>query len=423
MKKLIFSISLFLGLSFGIMAQNSLQSGEYHLFIQGFDWGPHAHKVVIKPKSDADFKSTDFKVIAHRSSDLGPIAAEVSKGERNVLRAYESDYNANPNSKGQFITLILGVAPYDYMGSAIQYFPQSGNKWITYTLEITNEQSGEKWGTEKDRTIPVLDDFDLSGKFTFEKTTLSYASFKPKTENEKSPLLIWLHGGGEGGTDPSIAAIGNKAINYADEEIQSIMEGAYVLVPQAPTFWMNSVEGGYTTGQTNDIYNDALMELIEDYVDSNPGIDKNRVYVGGCSNGGYMSLKLILKRPDYFAAGYISALAYYSEFLTDEQIASIKNVPIWFVQSKDDRVTDPSKTVVPVYERLKKAGAPNVHFSFYDHVVDITNQYGGEDYHYDGHWSWIYLHANECRLDYYGKPVKVNGLPVNIMQWLSLQTK
>jgi predicted peptidase len=186
---------------------------------------------------------------------------------------------------------------------------------------------------------------------------------------------------------------------------------------------MNSVNGGYTRGDTEDIYNKALMELIKSYVKANPGIDANRIYVGGCSNGGYMSLKLILNHPDYFAAGYISALAYSSEFITDQQIQGIKNVPIWFVQSKDDQVTDPQITVVPVYNRLKAAGAPNVHFSFYDHVIDITNQYGGPSYHYNGHWSWIYLHANESHLDYDGKPVKVNGIPVTVMQWLSAQKK
>ena len=74
-----------------------------------------------------------------------------------------------------------------------------------------------------------------------------------------------------------------------------------------------------------------------------------------------------------------------------------------------------------VYERLKASGAQNVHFSYFDHVVDITNQYGGASYRYNGHWSWVYLHANECRLDYDGKPVKVNGMPVTIMQWLAAQ--
>ena len=136
-----------------------------------------------------------------------------------------------------------------------------------------------------------------------------------------------------------------------------------------------------------------------------------------------MSLKLILKDPSYFAASYISALAYQSQYITDAQINSIKNVPIWFIQSKDDPVTIPSNTVVPVYERLKKAGAKNVHFTFYDHVVDLSGFYGGENYFFNGHWSWIYSHINHAKLDYDGTPVKHNGKPVTIMEWMAAQSK
>ena len=52
------------------------------------------------------------------------------------------------------------------------------------------------------------------------------------------------------------------------------------------------------------------MALIKAYVAQHPDIDPKRIYVGGCSNGGYMALKLILKEPAYFAAGYISAVSY-----------------------------------------------------------------------------------------------------------------
>lgn len=62
-----------------------------------------------------------------------------------------------------------------------------------------------------------------------------------------------------------------------------------------------------------------------------------------------MSLKLILQHPDYFAAGYISALAFQNKYITDAHIDKIKNVPIWFVLSKDDPVTISEKTVLPIY--------------------------------------------------------------------------
>jgi predicted peptidase len=268
-----------------------------------------------------------------------------------------------------------------------------------------------------------MDQFDLSGKYKVDDSiTLSYAVYAPQIRAAKSPLIIWLHGGGEGGTDPSIAIIGNKVVNYASPEIQSYFGGAYVLAPQCPGAWMHNKKGVITHGQEDDMYNQGLLAMIKNFVRTHPEIDQNRIYVGGCSNGGYMALRLILADPGYFAAGYISALAYQSAYITDQQINSIRKVPIWFVHSKDDGVTVPEKTVVPVYQRLKAAGAP-VHFTFYDHVTDLSGFFGGENYHFNGHWSWIYSHSNTAKLDFDGNPVKIKDKPVTIMEWMATQKK
>jgi len=288
-------------------------------------------------------------------------------------------------------------------------------------MTITDNSSKQTWNAEVDRIMPLIDRFDLSGVFQYQDLTLSYASYEPETVNEKLPLIIWLHGGGEGGTDPSIPLIANRAANYASDEIQALFGGAFVLVPQTPTRWMDDGQSGSTSGKVNDMYNEALMELIRSYVAENPDIDQDRIYVGGCSNGGYMTLKLLLTHPDYFAAAFPSALAYQSQYITDEQIRSNKDIPIWFVHSKDDSTTVARETVIPVYKRLKSAGAKNVHLSLYEHVVDITGFFGGKDFHYPGHWSWIYCHANECRRDKDGSLVKLNGKPTTIMEWMAAQ--
>ncbi|MFN3998434.1 prolyl oligopeptidase family serine peptidase [Algoriphagus sp.] len=400
-------------------------AGEYTLVIEGFDWGPAVNKVVLSMgETVKETNSSEFAVYASRNSNDGEISPATASGTRSVVYSYVSDAKGNRTESGEFVTLILGVSPIHPIGSPIQYFRAKGNVWIDYKLTVVQTSSGKVWNTEKDRIMPLVDQFDLNGKFKHsESLTMSYAAFAPKMVKEKAPLIIWLHGGGEGGFDPTIALLGNRAANYASPEIQQFFgDGAYVLVPQAPTFWMQGADG-MTRGQTNDMYNVALMALIQDYVKSNSKIDAKRIYVGGCSNGGYMSLKLIMEHPDYFAAGYISALAYGNEFITDAQVQKIKNVPMWFIHSKDDMTTKPDETVVPLYHRLKKAGAKNVVFTYYDNVTDITGFYGGKDYQYNGHWSWIYSHANLARTDFDGSPVLVNGRPVSIMEWLSAQKK
>lgn len=403
-------------------------SSDYTLVVEGFDWGPAVNKVILTldtPTAAVDFK--DFTVTVERSSDCATIPEPQKSGSRSVVFAYVSDSKGNRVKEGTNVTLVLAIAPNLPIGSPIQYSQGGkcrGNTWINYQVSVTNTKTNQVWNKEKARIRPLVDDFDLSGKYEYEAgKVMSYAAFTPKNKTDKNPLIIWLHGGGEGGTDPTIPVIGNKAFNYASADIQGFFGAAYVLVPQCPGAWMHNKEGVTQPGSGEDVYNVGLMALIKDYVSKHPDIDPKRIYVGGCSNGGYMALKLILKDPAYFAAGYISALAYQSQYITDAQMNSIKHVPIWFVHCKEDATTKPDLTVVPVYERLKKAGAKNVHFSFYDHVTDLSGFFGGENYYYNGHWSWIYSHINHAKLDYDGSPVRLNGRPTTLMEWMAAQKR
>ncbi|NAS10584.1 alpha/beta hydrolase-fold protein [Poritiphilus flavus] len=410
-----------------IIQEQQMENGSYTLVVEGFDWGPAANRVILSMGETVnETTSGNYAVTVKRSAAGVEMGEQEAGGERPVIYSYVSDKNGNRVSEGSYVTLVLFVSPDHVLGSPIKYIFKEGrgaNEWIDYQLIIKDNSTNRIWDKETNRILPIIDDFNLKGSYTYKNQTLTYAFFSPKQAKKNSPLIIWLHGGGEGGTDTSIPLTANKATNYASEEIQQIMGGAFVLVPQTPTFWMQSADGNYTRGDRNDIYNEALIGLIKQFVKDHPDIDQDRIYIGGCSNGGYMSLKLLLLYPDYFAAAYISALAYQSSYITDEQIQSIKDIPIWFVHSKDDPVTKANETVVPLYQRLIQAGAKKVHFSYYEHVTDITGLYGGDNYRYSGHWSWIYSHANTARLDFDGSPVVLDNRPVTIMEWMAAQQR
>lgn len=404
-----------------------ITTGEYTLVLEGFDWGAAASKVILSlDESSVEMDASDFEVQVNRSTSCAELSPAEASGQLKVLHAYNSDAEGKRSAAGKHLTLALFTAPFEQLNSPIKYFAQNpnckGNQWIDFDLTITNKKTQQVWDAEINRIIPLIDEFDLAGNFAHGDISLPYASYEPETKT-KSPLIIWLHGGGEGGQDPSIPLLANRAANYASPEIQSYFGGAYVLVPQSPTFWMDKGDGSYTRGDVNDMYNESLMALIKNYADQHKMIDQNRIYLGGCSNGGYMTLKLLLLHPDYFAAGFPSALAYHEKNLTDNDIQSLKDQSIWFIHSSDDPVTVASETATPTYERLIAAGAQDVHYSLFDHVVDITNQFGGKDYHYMGHFSWIYSHANKCQLDYDGSAVKVDGYPVTLMGWLARQSR
>ena len=413
-------------MAFWKSVMQSPKAGEYGVVIEGYDWGPAVSKVILafeEPVTSVNW--SDYQVMVHRSSECSRIPAGQVVGSRSVIGGYVSDAEGARLNEGNYITLVMAVAPNLPIGSPIQYSRGegcSGNNWINYDMTITDETKGLIWNKEVNRMMPIIDRFDLSGKFSDGNgITMSYASYSPSDVDE-APLIIWLHGGGEGGVDPSIPLIANRAANYASDEIQAIFGGAHVLVPQSPTRWMDSGQGT-TRGEVDDIYFEAVKALIEDYISTHPDVDRDRIYVGGCSNGAYLTFKLLIEYPDFFAAAFPSALAYRATNFTEKQADRIKDIPIWFIQSKDDSTTVSDNTVIPVYNTLKKAGAANVHLTLYDHVVDITGFFGGEGYHYPGHWSWIYSHANVARRDYNGSPVKVDGRPVSIMEWMAAQSR
>jgi predicted peptidase len=407
-----------------------LSGGEYIIVVNGYDWGPGVSKVILNMGERVQEVDQDqYVVFASRSSECVEIQGAAASGERTILAAYVSDEKGSRIDSGMYVTLILQVSPMIPLSNPFVYVRGGGencrgNVWTDYRMTIVNKATNRVWNVKAGRYSQELERFDMTGRFSSkEGIDFSYAFHKPEAKQEKIPLIIWLHGGGEGGTDTSIPLLANRAANYASEDIQAVFKGAYVLVPQCPGAWMHNTKGVMTHGAEEDVYHVALMELIKAFVAARPDIDTDRIYVGGCSNGGYMSLKLILEHPGYFAAGYISALAYQSQYISDEQMKSIRHVPIWFVHAADDGVTLPEKTVLPVYKRLLEAGAKNVHLSYYDHVIDLTGLFGGADYHYYGHGSWAYCHVNHCWQDYDGSEVEIDGKPVHIMQWMAAQKK
>ena len=145
----------------------------------------------------------------------------------------------------------------------------------------------------------------LKAVFTDTKgTDLPYRYYDPKL-GEGRPLLIFLHGAGERGTD------NEKTLNHVSpffEEYALNMEkyGAYYLIPQcgldhkwAETPWE---KGSYNQDNLPiSKYLSAAKELIDTFVEENK-IDKSRIYIMGCSMGGYGTWDMITRFPDYFKA-------------------------------------------------------------------------------------------------------------------------
>lgn len=414
----------------------------YYTITRITDYGPYVTKIVLPfpvEVNAADVSADQFTVSVDRMDDRGETLLlpkswmalddkEPSQGEIPVLNAYPSDLTGKEQAAGDCVTLEMAYGPLFPLSAGISA-PAGLNVCIKsrYTVTLNAPVAGQS-GLFYDFPLGNYspDSYGFLNAAASGEAGLRYGYFVPQQPACSSrPLIIWLHGAGEGGTDPTVAYTGNKVVALISEKVQSLFGGAYVLVPQTPTFWMNDGTGEYGhTGKS--IYVQALKACIDEFLAKNPAIDRNRIYIGGDSNGGFMTMRMVLDYPDFFAAAFPVCEALYDDTITDAQLDGIKHLPIWFTHAKNDPVVKPEETVVPTYKRLVAAGSTNVHFTFWDNIKDLHEGFkdaDGNPFEYIGHFAWIPMLNDDCRLDYDQKPVTVNGKAVSLLEWLALQKK
>ena len=433
----------------GVQAAEVTQQPSYKTVTEVFDWGPAISKLVVNLGEKVQSKDVDkdtFKVFVRKVLPDGaltwgegwqkgqivladPATRDYKglEGYREITNAYVSDENGNKADNGEFVTIEMKISPTDGLSSVLNFDPKKfSNNWVNHEYTITlNKKIGKIKNlvidNKKGNIRPIVDDWKFShyivGReiLSSERRTLAYAVYEPKTSG-KHPLIIWLHGGGEGGSDsPTLPIMGNKATMLSQSPIQDYFGGAYILAPQCPTAWMEGYTG-WADGKP--IYEDILMALIKDYVASNPNVDTSRIYVGGDSNGGYMTVVLARDYPGYFAAGFPVCEGLNDRLITNADLANIAKTPLWFVAAKTDTTLPPDINSVPTVARLRGIGAP-VQFSYYDNVHDTSGYYkkaDGSAHEYAGHWSWIYVFNNDVE-------EVINGRTVKLFEWLAQQRR
>lgn len=423
-----------------------MTSKGYYSFTRITDYGPYVTKLILPMPGKVKAGAVDpagFSVYVERVDEKGDLLLlpkswmalddkEPSQGYIPATAAYPSDKAGVAKEEGDFVTLEMAYGPRNQLSSRISA-PAGLNVYVNMRYTVTQTRSVE---TDNGPAAGLVFDYSLGDSCpdsagwlnscsSYEPEPLNYGYFIPQqVKPGPRPLIIWLHGAGEGGQDPTVAYTGNKVIALTSERVQALFGGAYVLAPQTKTFWMNDGSGEYgRTGKS--IYVQALKACIDEFVGKNENIDKNRIYIGGDSNGGFMTMRMLLDYPDFFAAAFPVCEALYDETISDETIQRVKDKAIWFTHAKDDPVVKPEETVVPTYQRLIEAGAKNVHFTFWDDIRDIHEGFTDEEgkpFRYIGHFAWIPMLNDDCRKDYNGGPVTIEGQEVSLLEWLAKQS-
>ncbi|WP_082234813.1 chitobiase/beta-hexosaminidase C-terminal domain-containing protein [Halobacillus massiliensis] len=174
------------------------------------------------------------------------------------------------------------------------------------------------------------------------------------------PLVLFLHGGGERGTDNVKQLLANDgAIIWAAPENQK-KNPAFILAPQA----RDQPDGGFaiTRNADNIVDPERAFEFSSDLaaaydilqmVMTQYNINQNRVYSTGLSQGGFGTFNLNIKYPNLFAA-----LVPIAGGGDPEKVHIIKNKPLWAFHAEDDEIIPVSSTRNAIQAIRSAGGTP-----------------------------------------------------------------
>lgn len=197
-------------------------------------------------------------------------------------------------------------------------------------------------------------------KETVSVEKIEYYLYFPKgyeeEKNDKFPLLLFLHGGGEsGGELEELKTNGPPKLLAEGKEFPFL-----ILAPQNPykKKWWNTR---------------AVMQLLDTIIATNR-VDTDRIYLTGLSRGGGAAWELAVQYPDKFAALAVVC------GMTPVPYASWinKNMPIWVFHGTEDKSIPISESENMV-KRLEEMGY-DVTFTRYEGV---------------GHNAWVKAYTTE----------------------------
>lgn len=189
-----------------------------------------------------------------------------------------------------------------------------------------------------------------------QNVSLNYILDLPKDTTKPFPLILFLHGAGERGTDLDKVKA-HSPFTYKN----LIKEDVAILAPQCPEnqYWDTT----------------AVYELLQ-YILKNYNVDKTRVYLTGLSMGGWGTWKLADEHPELFAA-VAPVCGPMNRPTLSRACMQLKDKPIWIFHGALDDIV-PLENSTTMYKTLKSCDA-NVHYTIFEN---------------DNHNSWDSAYSN-----------------------------
>lgn len=208
------------------------------------------------------------------------------------------------------------------------------------------ENSIEVAAIPKNLIDPIIDRFQ-PGKVSINSAdnVLNYRLYKPEIEHKgKYPLIVFLHGSGQLGADNIAHLLSSRgAISVLDYSPSFIVAPQYKTVFDPFDDFKKGQKGGIHWQTEN--RRQLVLKMLDQILKENPQIDKARIYLVGLSRGAEGAMSLLLDRPNFFAGALLMSgreagtVEWIDGYATKELLRPIKDVPIWFFHSKEDKVS------------------------------------------------------------------------------------
>lgn len=202
---------------------------------------------------------------------------------------------------------------------------------------------------------------DLNGEYakcTFVDSTkysMPYRLLSPTNTSatEKYPLVLFLHGAAERGSDNE-SQLANGASIFTNP-VNAEKYKAFVVFPQCKErTWTGNIEakmfmpGGQTPEETKE--EQVVINLVNDLISKYP-IDTDRIYIIGVSMGAIATYDLVCRFPELFAAAVPICGA-----VNPDRLPATKQVKFLIFHGDADEVIPPICSR-EAYKTLEKAGA------------------------------------------------------------------
>lgn len=228
--------------------------------------------------------------------------------------------------------------------------------WLALVVSLVRLSAAESGGTQTEARYEAS---------VTRRHALNYLLHLPReyaTQTDRRwPLILFLHGAGERGTDVQwVAKHGPPKLAAAGQDLPAV-----IVSPQCPA---------------NQRWDDAVLLGLLDHVLATRRIDTNRVSLTGLSMGGYGTWSLGLRHPERFSAlapicggGNIIDI-----LLSGPRGADLKKMPIRVFHGAKDPVV-PLAESQRLVDALRRGGHPSVELTVYPEA---------------GHDSWSETYAN-----------------------------